>query len=74
MSTDSVEGGYNDRYLLNRAIGHNRHCRELLGRIIENRIGADGLKGLLLILAYELGQQAETLNEELTRIKPRRTP
>ena len=33
MSTDSVEGGYNDRYLLNRAIGHNRHCRELLGRI-----------------------------------------
>lgn len=72
MPTESVEGGYNDRYLLNKAIRHNKRCREVLGRIIENRLGPEGVKGLLLILAYELGQQAETLNEEWTRIRPRR--
>ena len=74
MPTDSIEGGYNDRYLLNKAIQHNRRCREILGRIIENRLGVEGLKGLLLILAYELGEQAAALNQELTRIHPRRQP
>jgi hypothetical protein len=44
----------------------------VLGRIIENRLGPEGVKGLLLILAYELGQQSETLHEEWTRIRPRR--
>lgn len=72
MPTDPIEGGYNDRYLLNKAIRHNRQCREVLGQLIENRLGAEGVNGLLLILAYELGQQAETLHEEWTRIRPRR--
>lgn len=74
MTTDSIEGGYNDRQLLNRAIQHNRRCREILGRIIDNRLGTEGLKGLLLVLAYELGQQAIVLNDEWSRIRsPRRT-
>lgn len=72
MPTDPIEGGYNDRYLLNKAIRHNRQCREVLGQLIENRLGAEGVNRLLLILAYELGQQSETLHEEWTRIRPRR--
>lgn len=72
MPTESIEGGYNDRQLLNKAIRHNKSCREILGRIINHRLGPEGLSGLLLILAYELGQQSETLHEEWTRIRPRR--
>ncbi|NOZ27988.1 MAG: hypothetical protein GXP39_08050 [Chloroflexi bacterium] len=63
MTHKPIPGGYVDNQHLARAMAANHKMRRIVGLILSERPGVERMAILLAQMAYELGEQANALQE-----------